>query len=745
MFSNMKKRKLYSQIIVLIGLFVIFSVSVSALDVRLNVTMSETVTQNVSFAKDFDLTEQQEYCMINGVINVTNPNNVTVFDTKLRFEEISKLTSDIYWVAGRNGSVISGGAGVTHTVSSNIGNNSNNYTLTTDLDNDGNYSDYMFHNGTHIVFNLSTEGIIYVNLSNSTTNPVSIVSVGTGVPLQMNEVDINGSSRVLGNLTITGTVQQDNLLNISDLTIVIKEHAESPIILHIPELRDGNYTTFNYNVTCMGGNPPVDVNTTYTNEDHPSINKKVLAGYNWTINQTVTNNNPGVTITNLNITLTAQKVTWNDTRQFNFSLELLYGVGDYTNVSGNGTFNDVWSWAPLGGSLAYGSSANISYVMRAPYSVPYSLTYLALTEQITYSGNYLLSNLSLKEINASADINFDFEKRITQPADNLNTSHNVTWEIRPYMSSPVNVSYNLNKVTLWVTHDLNPANYTGLNTTTFSGTSFPKEINLTSSSWWDPTAGYWKFNYTDGSSSSYPPPIVWMEPEWLIKNAYGQIVNSTYTVNGQDLYMKYIYVVNGYWLQIEKNITSINEDQYNIFTYVENIGNGWTPKYEKVTVYDFVPSEFAAWNWSVSAGQTQAVGTSGSDYEGTAYVWDIGWKLNMNSSLGPKNGPNATSWQYYSWNVSYVVNGSGPYRVSELYIIGLDPLKVDGAFASPIITVISGIKSYSNEILYIAIVVFLIVVNVINLVMTNKINRKINQRLPPAPAPKHNQNRHDWR
>ncbi len=38
------------------------------------------------------------------------------------------------------------------------------------------------------------------------------------------------------------------------------------------------------------------------------------------------------------------------------------------------------------------------------------------------SGSYLLSNLTLSSVNASGHIEWDFEKRITQPADNLNTS-----------------------------------------------------------------------------------------------------------------------------------------------------------------------------------------------------------------------------------------------------------------------------------------------------------------------------------
>jgi hypothetical protein len=737
MLFKVKKRKLYSLSIltaVFIATFALFSGFSYALDTRLNITMFESVTQNVTFAENFDLTENQQYCLINGILNVTNPSDEPIFDIYLELIQITKLASDISWVAGKEGDVVAGGAGVVHTISTSIGSNINNYTLITDLDNDGNMSDYLYTNGTALIFNLSSEGIIYVNLSNSTDPSISIENAGTvPVPIDMDGINITGSSRVLANITIIGTAQEDNVLDPADLTMFITEKPQSPVVIFIPELRPGNYTTFNYDISCIGTPPPLDISTSYTNYWHPNINKKVLTGFNWTINQSVGNYNELMTgISDINITMTAESVTWN-TSLFSFGLEKLNKLGDYANVHGNGTLTTIWWWAPNGGTLAGGASKNISFIMSAPESVPASLTYKALTEEVTYRGDFLVSNMTLHAVNASADLEFNFVKRILKPSDNLNASHNVTWEIRPSLVSPINVSYNLNKVTLWVTATQDPADVTPF-TKTYSGTPL-MEVNLTSGSW-NPSSDYWQFNYTDGSSPTYPPPIVWMKPEWIIKNAYGQIVNSSSTINGKDLYMKYIYVVNGYWLQIQKNITNIGEGEYSIYTYVENIGNGWTPHYEKVTVYDFVPNTFAADNWTVNPGSNLSVGVAGSDYYGTSYVWDIPWKGIMNSSLGPKNGPDATTWSNYSWNVSYTVTGSGTYKVSELYIVGLDPLKVDGAFASPIIAIISGIKTYTNEILYVSLVAFLIIVNVVNLFMTNRINSKLNQRLPPAPAPK---------
>jgi hypothetical protein len=522
------------------------------------------------------------------------------------------------------------------------------------------------------------------------------------------------------------------------------------IVIHIPELRQFNYSVFTYNISCMGINPPVNIETSYENTDH-GFNAKVLSGYNWTINQTIINNNPtNLTITNINITMKTANVTWNDTN-YNFYFGGLYPGGDAGNVAELSTVD--WWWTPNTGQLDWLKNESIKYNLTAPLSVPFTATYLALRESVTFQVNYLLSNLTIDEINASAKIDIDFEKKIIRPADNIE-NHNVTWEITPEVKVPVNITYDLTKVAIWVTENLDPTNTTSNTNWGYLGVNYTgspiEQINMSNS--WGNSSYVWRFNYTDGANAANPPPIVWMKPEYLIANQWGQIYNYTQSIAGNDVYLKYIYVIHGYWLEVSKNVSNIGEDQYRIDILVENIGNGWTPEFEKVTVYDFIPEEFAEWDMQpasyscllgASACTNLSIGTSGDEFYGMSYRWDIEWKGTMNSSLGPKKGPNAVSVGNYSWNVSYKVNGTGPYRVTDLYIVGLDPLKVDGAFASPIITIISGIQSYTNEIIYLSVIAFLIIINITNLVMTNRIHRKIQQRLPPAPMKQHNHHKHN--
>ena len=613
-------------------MIIIFVSMISATNVladygtHLNVTMREVVYQETSFAENFTLSEWQKSCYSEGTINISNPENETVYDIYLSFTNTGGLSTNFTW----------------------------------------------------------------------------------------------DPSTKFGNQT-SGT-------------------PGSTYVVHIPELRQGNYTVFRYNISCMGQDPQVNIETTYTNTDH-GFNAKVLAGYNWTILQNIRNGNTlGLNITNVNISIYTSNVTWNDS-YFNFTFAGLNHINDWTNVTEIDTHH--WWWTPGGGTIENGTFYNITYNVSAPISVPFTATYQAIKEVISYEVDYLLSNLTILDINGSARIDQKLEKRIIQPSDNLD-NHNVTWELTPDITVPVNITFDLQKVTMWVTLDMNPTNKTngtqwGLLEVNHTGSPLAK-INMTNS--WGGASYKWLFNYTDGSNSSNPPPIVWLKPDFLIAHKGAQIVNSTTTVNGNDIYLKYIYVINGYWLEVSKNITNIDEDMYRVDVNVMNIGNGWTPQYTYVTVYDFVPNEFDIWNMtqggcpSSSCAQL-SIGSSGDDFYGTSYRWNIPWKPNYNASLGPKNGPNPVSVSNYSWNVSYLVNGTGPYKVSELYIVGLDPLKVDGAFTSPIITIISSLQSHTNEIIYVAVIFFLIIINITNLIMTSRIHNKIEEKLPPAPPPSH--------
>ncbi|USN45702.1 MAG: hypothetical protein H6502_01055 [Candidatus Woesearchaeota archaeon] len=588
--------------IFLLVLGLLFMSVASALPTRINISLVETVNQNVTYAENFYLTESTTTCEIIGILNVTNPSPDTVDDIYINFSNTDTMSTNFTLIAGRYGSQTLGSA--------------------------------------------------------------------------------------------PGDVFQ----------------------VHIPQLRAGNFSTFNYNMSCGSVQPPLDINTSYGNVEH-GFNRKVLAGHTWQVNQSASNVLAvGQNVNDINISIQVNGILWNGTNSL-FSLDELYELGDFANLHGNGTSNTSWYWQASAGTLVPGETVWIQYNVTAPNNVPTSDTYKAITETLRYNISYLASNLSLDSVIASAQAHDHLTKRIVQPADNENNT-NVTWEARSNVTTPINIAYRLTKLSMWVTTTLNMTNRTTdfglLNSTVYPN----QEINL--------STGYlstaWEFNFTDGSDPvTSPPPVVWMLPYFNIINAYNQILNSTYTRNGNDYYMKYIYVVNGYWLEVHKDVVSTYEDQYRIDILVENIGNDWTPQHLVVTVYDFVPSEFTPFNYTYSRTPDASANVTNTEFNGTTHQWNIPLKNPYNSSLGPIS----ESYNNRTWNVSYWVNGSGDYRASELYIVGLDPRKVDGAGGSEAILMRSVLGTRTRELFYVGLVVFLIAINVANVLMTRQINHKL--------------------
>ena len=168
-------------------------------------------------------------------------------------------------------------------------------------------------------------------------------------------------------------------------------------------------------------------------------------------------------------------------------------------------------------------------------------------------------------------------------------------------------------------------------------------------------------------------------------------------------------------------MTSQANNTYNIRVYVHNRGNGHTPQNLTVTVYDFIPSAFALWN--VSPNYNNLSNVSGQ-FTGTAYQWDVGLRTNLSTSFAP-NGDSSGLDQYY---LNYSVNGTGDFKVSDLYIVGLDPRSVEGANTQEGVTVLSSIASTSKELIYLGVVLFLIAINVGNFLMTSRINKKLDKK-----------------
>src|SRR3989344_239193 len=85
-------------------ILVCVTTSVLGAETRLNITISELISENVTFAQNFYLQEQQNYVLIEGEINVTNPSNNTVFDIYVYLINTRIFDGNITYESGRNAS-----------------------------------------------------------------------------------------------------------------------------------------------------------------------------------------------------------------------------------------------------------------------------------------------------------------------------------------------------------------------------------------------------------------------------------------------------------------------------------------------------------------------------------------------------------------------------------------------------------------------------------------------------------------
>lgn len=460
------------------------------------------------------------------------------------------------------------------------------------------------------------------------------------------------------------------------------------LMLHIPEILSGENSTWVYTINGSNIRPPLNFSTSYTDY-------KVLSGDNLTITdyaQNVFDNaayQSDTCIQNINITQVSTPVSFAaSTFEYTYFPSSVAGA-DSGNVS-VAADNRSLTWDLWDGNCFYkGNTSNINYIVGSPLSVPKSDHYRMSNTTLQYQLNSTISHLRVIDIIAISEANVSFEKQIIAPAHPTLYGSNVTWNVSGYFGTSTSVNYTLHDVTFWVSQRNVNGSYTDPNTidndtisnATLNITYNPAFAVYNISQWSSPS---WLFNYSD-----VPSPIVWMDVNFSITNDGVQLVNRTFTQNGNDLYIKELYIIIGYWLEIEKNITSIGGDDYHIKIDVWNKGNQVTPADSIVTVYDFVPGNFnLTSNFAYSSSPWYSTANASNDvvgvYNGSLVQWAIipsNAVLNTSLASGPAKNENTT------WSVEFNVTGQGDYTLLDVFITGLDPQKVDGAGGSRAVVV----------------------------------------------------------
>ena len=101
-------------LLLLLTFTLIFASFVSGANTHLNISMYEVVYRNATFAENFSLTEQTNFCNINGTLNITNPGFETVSDIYLQFSNTDFMGSNFtHDVTTKFGNQTVGQAGTT--------------------------------------------------------------------------------------------------------------------------------------------------------------------------------------------------------------------------------------------------------------------------------------------------------------------------------------------------------------------------------------------------------------------------------------------------------------------------------------------------------------------------------------------------------------------------------------------------------------------------------------------------------
>lgn len=464
-------------------------------------------------------------------------------------------------------------------------------------------------------------------------------------------------------------------------TWIEDNYSNNTIVLHVPELRTGENATFTYTINSTLIRPPLNLTSNYSAT-------KALAGDNISITDVVHNVYDNLTsdtcIYDINISQIQSPVDFSGTLyNFTFYPGTLFGTDP--NVTFDNSTNQTMYWYVRdGGCLNKDDIENINYVYGTPTNIPATTSYPIINTTLSYQLNNSASNMKVVDLFAISEANLTFDKRIVGPSDPLLFGSNVTWNVTGYFTTDTNISYNLTRVSFWVSQRNVNGSYTDPNTIDNDTIATSTPLNITynplviANSTQPFTTNSWLFNYSD-----IPSPIVWMETNFSIANDGTQLVNRTITRNGNDLYIKELYLIIGYFLEIEKNITSIGEDTYGIRVDVRNRGNQVTPADTVVTIYDFIPNTYTlngTFNYGVSTwyNTSEANSTVTGEYNGTLYQFALIPNNPLNTSFDAGPGINANT----TWSVDYNVTGSGDYEVLDIFITGLDPQLVDGAGSS---------------------------------------------------------------
>ncbi|MFP4117340.1 MAG: hypothetical protein ACLFTR_00290 [Candidatus Woesearchaeota archaeon] len=571
-------------------------------------------------------------------------------------------------------------------------------------------------------------------------------------------VSVNTTINNTNNITELNFVSTPSYLDASTINVSVDmDDPGNPdnISIFIPELRANDTVLLNYTVEGTGVGEPLNFTEIYSFW-------RVMTGRD--VNVTLNATNSFIDdIEIYDLVLTKRPFPYSDVYDgvsyFNFTN--LRGEdaanADISMVSnGEGEDYSRLEWNASGGILSQGETRQIIFDATAPENLTSPDVNWSLEDDwgmwmqmgnITadFKMNGSVSGLRLQDV---VSVPTDVRTGVSKERVNESWYWNSTINLSHDAAAPVD--YNLTEVTLWSTQQgefSDPGNEsTWVQDTNLTATDYGRfETLRTANSTWELNLP-WEYdtniaNYSILFNYSYVP-VVWVDPSYKILDTPEQYFKLNESISEPDAYLfiEEIYVLlGGYLIRATKEVNPLMEsdtaNMYGINITLENIGTEQTP--DLVTMFDMVPDGFEPLNFNTDAIQPRNMTDDGSvvrvsDTQGSYQrLYDSDYVIGASDTGEISSGPYDGYWGY---NIDFsAINatspGSGRYdpdyadkevgiaykiqgnhslsRIENAYIVGVDPIRLEGASPSQSVASRLGIDSETME--YLVVIASLLV------------------------------------
>ncbi len=174
-----------------------------------------------------------------------------------------------------------------------------------------------------------------------------------------------------------------------------------------------------------------------------------------------------------------------------------------------------------------------------------------------------------------------------------------------------------------------------------------------------------------------------------------------------------IWVVGDYLIKATKHVAPFPDEdtKFRVYIVVENIGE--TPTPNTAYIYDMIPTNMSladdGGSWDESSSNYVNSSSLFGDYSNVPTPmagYDLGQIWSLGSlQPGASGDGDYTDWEQISddqqFVIAYNMTGSGDFRLSDVYIVGVDPVNSLNDHTSPIVTLFGGSKAANYEGMFI--------------------------------------------